>query len=122
MPDWQFRQNRAAHASEGHDRRDGRLLAVFGKGGEVASNRLDDQELSVHALPSCLVDVTTLMLQRVLAEPGLGQGRHPCRRSDAQGHGELPVCRRCHRRLTISRTAFYRYFPPDRIRELRNQA
>jgi hypothetical protein len=25
-------------------------------------------------------------------------------------------------RLRISRTAFYRYFPPDRIRELRNQA
>ncbi len=44
----------------------------FGKGGEVASNRLDDQELSVHALhllQSCLVYVNTLMLQRVLAEP-----------------------------------------------------
>ena len=25
-------------------------------------------------------------------------------------------------RLGIGRTAFYRYFPPDRIRELRNQA
>jgi len=24
--------------------------------------------------------------------------------------------------LRIGRTAFYRYFPPDRIRELRNQA
>jgi len=45
----------------------------FGKGGEVASNRLDDQEVSVHALhllQSCLVYVNTLMLQRVLAEPG----------------------------------------------------
>ncbi len=44
----------------------------FGKGGEVASNRLDDQEASVHALhllQSCLVYVNTLMLQRVLAEP-----------------------------------------------------
>jgi TnpA family transposase len=44
----------------------------FGKGGEVASNRLDDQEVSVHALhllQSCLVHVNTLMLQRVLAEP-----------------------------------------------------
>jgi TnpA family transposase len=43
----------------------------FGKGGEVASNRLDDQEVSVHALhllQSCLVYVNTLMLQRVLAE------------------------------------------------------
>jgi TnpA family transposase len=45
---------------------------VFGKGGEVASHRLDDQEVSMHALhllQSCLVYVNTLMLQRVLAEP-----------------------------------------------------
>lgn len=44
----------------------------FGKGGEVASNRLDDQEVSVHALhllQSCLVYVNTLMLQRVLVDP-----------------------------------------------------
>jgi TnpA family transposase len=44
----------------------------FGKGGEVASNRLEEQEVSVHALhllQSCLVYVNTLMLQRVLAEP-----------------------------------------------------
>jgi TnpA family transposase len=44
----------------------------FGRGGEVASNRLDDQEVSVaalHLLQSCLVYVNTLMLQRVLAEP-----------------------------------------------------
>ena len=44
----------------------------FGKGGEVASNRLDDQEVSVHALhllQSCLAYVNTLMLQRVLVEP-----------------------------------------------------
>ena len=44
----------------------------FGKGGKVASNRPDDQEVSVHALhllQSCLVYVDTLMLQRVLAEP-----------------------------------------------------
>ncbi len=45
----------------------------FGKGGEVASNRLEDQELSVlalHLLQNCLVYVNTLMLQRVLTEPG----------------------------------------------------
>ena len=43
-----------------------------GRGGEVASNRLDDQKVSVatlHLLQSCLVYVNTLMLQRVLAEP-----------------------------------------------------
>ncbi|EHS51770.1 transposase Tn3 family protein [Rhizobium sp. PDO1-076] len=44
----------------------------FGKGGEVATNRLEDQELSVlalHLLQNCMVYVNTLMLQRVLAEP-----------------------------------------------------
>jgi TnpA family transposase len=49
----------------------------FGRGGEVASNRFDDQEASVaalHLLQSCLVYVNTLMLQRVLAEP-LWRGR-----------------------------------------------
>jgi TnpA family transposase len=43
----------------------------FGRGGEVASNRSDDQHASVaalHLLQSCLVYVNTLMLQRVLAE------------------------------------------------------
>jgi len=48
----------------------------FGKGGEVASNRLEDQEVSVltlHLLQSCLVYINTLMLQRVLAEPGWWQ-------------------------------------------------
>ena len=28
---------------------------------------------------------------------GIGQGRHPCRRGDAQRHHELSVCERCHR-------------------------
>lgn len=44
----------------------------FGKGGEVATNRLEDQELSVlalHLLQICLVYVNTLMMQRVLDEP-----------------------------------------------------
>lgn len=44
----------------------------YGKGGEVASNRLEDQELSVlalHLLQSCLVYVNTLLIQRVLEEP-----------------------------------------------------
>ncbi|MBF0374933.1 MAG: Tn3 family transposase [Alphaproteobacteria bacterium] len=44
----------------------------FGKGGEVATNRLEDQEVSVlalHLLQSCLVYINTLMLQRVLDEP-----------------------------------------------------
>ena len=44
----------------------------FGKGGEVAGNRLDDQEVSVHALhllQPCLMYGNPPMLQRVLAEP-----------------------------------------------------
>jgi len=44
----------------------------FGKGGEVASNQLEDQELSVlalHLLQLCLVYVNTLLIQRVLSEP-----------------------------------------------------
>lgn len=44
----------------------------FGKGGEVSSNRLEEQELSVlclHLLQICLVYLNTLMVQRVLAEP-----------------------------------------------------
>lgn len=44
----------------------------FGKGGEVASYRLEDQELSMlalHLLQNCMVYTNTLMLQRVLTEP-----------------------------------------------------
>ena len=44
----------------------------YGKGGEIATNRLEDQELaalSLHLLQNCLVYINTLMIQRVLAEP-----------------------------------------------------
>ena len=44
----------------------------YGKGGEVATNRLEDQELSIlslHLIQSSLVYINTLMLQQVLAEP-----------------------------------------------------
>jgi TnpA family transposase len=43
----------------------------YGKGGEVATNRIEDQEiavLSLHLLQNCLIYITTLMLQRILAE------------------------------------------------------
>lgn len=43
----------------------------FGKGGEIATNRLEDQEvamLTMHLLQACLVYVNTLMIQRVLDE------------------------------------------------------
>ncbi len=44
----------------------------FGKGGEVATNRLEDQEISVlslHLLQICLVYINTLMIQNVLSNP-----------------------------------------------------
>jgi TnpA family transposase len=44
----------------------------YGKGGEIATNRLDEQELAVlalHLLQISLVYVNTLMIQRVLGEP-----------------------------------------------------
>lgn len=43
----------------------------YGKGGEVATNRLEDQELAVlslHLLQICLVYVNTLMFQQILSE------------------------------------------------------
>ena len=45
---------------------------LYGRGGEIATNRLEDQEataLSLHLLQNCLVYVNTLMTQRVLGEP-----------------------------------------------------
>ena len=43
----------------------------FARGGEIASNRVDDQEiamLSLHLLQICLVYINTLMIQRILSE------------------------------------------------------
>lgn len=43
----------------------------FGKGGEIATNRIEDQEISVlslHLLQNCLVYVNTLMLQQILTD------------------------------------------------------
>jgi len=43
----------------------------YGKCGEIATNRLDDQELAVlspHLLQNCLVYINTIMLQNVLSD------------------------------------------------------
>lgn len=43
----------------------------YGKNSEIATNRLDEQELSVlalHLLQICLVYINTLMIQKVLTE------------------------------------------------------
>ena len=45
----------------------------YGKSGEIATNRHDEQEgaaLALHLLQASLVYVNTLMLQEVLGEPG----------------------------------------------------
>lgn len=42
----------------------------YGKGGEIATNRMEDQEvaiLSLHLLQNCLVYINTLMLQNILS-------------------------------------------------------
>jgi TnpA family transposase len=47
-------------------------FVFFGKGGEIATNRLEDQEiavLSLHLLQASLVYVNTRMMQSVLSEP-----------------------------------------------------
>lgn len=43
----------------------------YGKGGEIATNRMEDQEmavLSLHLLQNCLVYINTIMFQNVLSE------------------------------------------------------
>jgi len=48
------------------------LFLFYGKSGEVATNRKDEQEvalLALHLLQVSLVYINTLMLQKVLAEP-----------------------------------------------------
>lgn len=43
----------------------------YGKGGEISTNRIEDQEiavLSLHLLQNCLVYINTLMIQQVLAQ------------------------------------------------------
>jgi TnpA family transposase len=47
-------------------------FVFFGKGGEIATNRLEDQEISalaLHLLQASLVYVNTRMMQSVLSEP-----------------------------------------------------
>lgn len=48
------------------------ILSATGKGGEIATNRIDEQEISalaLHLLQASLVYVNTCMLQTVLVEP-----------------------------------------------------
>jgi TnpA family transposase len=43
----------------------------YGKGGEISTNKIEDQEISVlclHLLQNCLVYINTLMLQQILSQ------------------------------------------------------
>jgi hypothetical protein len=45
---------------------------LYGRGGEIASNRLEDQEvtmLALHLPQNCMIYVNTLMVQRVIGKP-----------------------------------------------------
>jgi TnpA family transposase len=47
---------------------------LFGKGGEIVTNRRESQELAIlclHLLQNCLVYINTLMVQQVLMDPVL---------------------------------------------------
>mgnify|MGYP001823745876 CR=1 FL=1 len=55
-------------------------FVFFGKGGEIAANRLEEQEtstLALQLLQNCLVYVNTRMLQSVLAEPNWARRMTP---------------------------------------------
>jgi TnpA family transposase len=76
-------------------------VIFFGKSGEFATNRRDQQQLgmlALHILQAALVYVNTLMLQDILAEPEW-QGRAHRRRS-TRPHGAVlgarPALRRDH--------------------------
>lgn len=52
----------------------------YGKSGEFATNRLEEQQLSalaLHLLQTCLVFINTLLLQRVLEEPRHREAMQP---------------------------------------------
>ena len=62
-------------------------MIFYGKGGDLATNRRDEQELSVlclRVLQAALVYVNTLMVQDVLAEPEWADAAH--RRRPARSH------------------------------------
>ena len=45
---------------------------LYGRGGELATDRVEDQEITMpclHLLQNCMVYVNTLLVQRVLGEP-----------------------------------------------------
>ncbi|WP_409994519.1 MULTISPECIES: Tn3 family transposase [unclassified Sphingobium] len=79
-------------------------VIFFGKGGEIATNRREDQELSVlalHLLQNCLVYVNTRMLQRVLDAPSTATKIWASRISPVSRSTTIPIFPR-HNRRTAS--------------------
>ena len=75
---------------------------LFGKSGELASNRRDQQELAVlslHLLQAALVYINTLMIQDILAEPAWAgiltdedkRGVNPLFTSNMTPYGEVKI-------------------------------
>lgn len=75
-------------------------MIVYGKGGEISSNRRDEQEMFVlplRILQSALVHVNTLMLQNILGEPEWAyllapadrRGLTPLSRSHVRPYGDV---------------------------------
>ena len=65
-------ENIAGPTSLAGDEQPDALAAASEAGGEIATNRIEEQEISVlslHLLQNCLVYVNTLMIQQVLADP-----------------------------------------------------
>jgi TnpA family transposase len=72
--DLQREINEGLNVLESHNR--GQQIILYGKGGELATNRRDERELTVaclRVLQAALVYVNTLMLQDVLADPAWEQ-------------------------------------------------
>jgi TnpA family transposase len=48
-----------------------KLYRLIAEGGEISTNRIEDQEtavLSLHLLQNCLVYINTLMIQKILSD------------------------------------------------------
>jgi Tn3 transposase DDE domain len=67
---------------------------LYGRGGEIATNRLEDQEatmLALHLLQNCMVYVNTLMLQRRARRADLA-GAHGGQRAAGNDTALLGPC------------------------------
>lgn len=84
----------------------GNSVIFFGKRGDIATNRRDEQELSVlclRVLQAALVYVNTLMVQDVLADEDLGDRAD--RRRPARPHAVVLDARRPYGEVKLDMSA-----------------